>query len=62
MLDWFEGDRVDHPFAEAKRTKEVIDAFHADDPLAGNRGCESLGRIRQLDRKLPPLRGMLTVP
>ncbi len=32
MLDWFKGDKVDHPFADAKHAKEVIGAFSASDP------------------------------
>ena len=32
MLDWFKGEKVDHPFADAKHAKEVIGAFSASDP------------------------------
>jgi hypothetical protein len=32
MLSWLKGDKVDHPLADAKRAKEVIDAFPANDP------------------------------
>ncbi len=32
MLDWFKGDKVDHPFADAKHAKEVIGSLSAVDP------------------------------
>ncbi len=32
MLNWLKGDKVDHPLADAKHTKKVIDAFPAKDP------------------------------
>ena len=32
MLDWFKGEKVGHPFADAKHAKEVIGAFSTSDP------------------------------
>lgn len=32
MLSWLKGDKVDHPLADAKQAKKVIDAFPANDP------------------------------
>jgi hypothetical protein len=32
MLNWLKGDKVDHPLADAKHAKAVIDAFPANDP------------------------------
>ncbi len=33
MLNWFKGDKVDHPLANARELKRIIDGFPARDPL-----------------------------
>ncbi len=32
MLNWLKGDKVNHPFADARHAKAVIDSFPANDP------------------------------
>ena len=32
MLSWLKGDKVDHPLADAKRAKSIIDGFPYRDP------------------------------
>jgi len=32
MLNWLKGDKVDHPLADARHAKKVIDGFPANDP------------------------------
>ncbi len=33
MLSWLKGDKVDHPLADAKHAKKVINSFPTNDPL-----------------------------